>query len=176
MRSRVSVEIAAPPELVFRLARDPERWPRMLPHYLSVRVLARSPDGATMLRMIARRPLLDLVGLGLPVVWRARSWVEPERLRLRFRHLGGATAGMEVTWRIERTASGCRVSIDHELRRRLRLPVLARLLGDEAFPTFVDRFFTRPIAERTLATFGTLAEAIAAGTTSDRPAGTYPIT
>jgi hypothetical protein len=35
------------------------------------------------------------------------------------------------------------------------------MLGDEGFPRLVDRWFTRPIAGRTLATFRTLAEAVA---------------
>ena len=74
MHSTVSVDIAAPPELVFRLARDIERWPRLLPHYLGARVLERHGDGTTTFRMIARRPLFDPLGLGLPVVWRARTW------------------------------------------------------------------------------------------------------
>jgi hypothetical protein len=37
------------------------------------------------------------------------------------------------------------------------------------FARFVDRFFTRPIAGRTLATFKALAEAVAAVDASDRP-------
>jgi ribosome-associated toxin RatA of RatAB toxin-antitoxin module len=179
MNSTVSIEIAAPPELVFRLARDVERWPRLLPHYVSVRVLSRRPDGTTTVRMIARRPLLGLVGLGLPVVWRARTWAEPANLRLRFRHLGGVTAGMGVTWRIEPTRGGCRVAIEHVFRRRLPIPVLGKLLGDEALPEFVDRFFTRPIAQRTLATFAALAEAtaqaITEGDRSDQPPDAYSI-
>jgi ribosome-associated toxin RatA of RatAB toxin-antitoxin module len=179
MNSTVSIEIAAPPELVFRLARDVERWPRLLPHYVSARVLSRRPDGTTTVRMIARRPLLGLVGLGLPVVWRARTWAEPANLRLRFRHLGGVTAGMGVTWRIEPTRGGCRVAIEHVFRRRLPIPVLGKLLGDEALPEFVDRFFTRPIAQRTLATFAALAEAtaqaITEGDRSDQPPDAYSI-
>ena len=94
--------------------------------------------------------------------------------------MGGVTAGgMDVTWRIEPTAAGCHVAIDHVFRRRLPIPVLGKLLGDEALPAFVDRFFTRPIAQRTLATFATLAEAmaqaIADGDRSDQSPGAYPI-
>ena len=71
-------------------------------------------------------------------------------LRLRFIHVAGATRGMDVTWRIEPTAGGCRVSIDHDFRPRV-----------PGFAAFVDRWFTRPIAGRTLATFKALAEAVA---------------
>ena len=62
MDSTVSIEIDAPPELVFRLARDIERWPRLLPHYLGVRREGGTADGALILRMIAVRPMLGLHG------------------------------------------------------------------------------------------------------------------
>jgi ribosome-associated toxin RatA of RatAB toxin-antitoxin module len=161
VRSTIAIEVSAPPDLVFRLARDVSRWPRLLPHYVSVRVIERAGD-RTLSDMVARRPLVPALGLGIPVAWRARTWSESETLRLRFQHVGGATRGMNVTWRIEPTATGCRVSIEHDFRRRIGLPIVGPLLGDEAFPRFVDRLFTRPIAGRTLATFRSLAEALAA--------------
>ena len=180
MHSTVSTEVAAPPELVFRLTRDIERWPRLLPHYLSVRRAGGRESGRAedrpVLRMVAVRPAFGLHAFGLPVVWRARTWSEPETLRLRFQHLGGVTAGMDVTWRIDATPTGCHVVIDHAFRRRLPIPILGDLLGDEALPAFVDRFFTRPIARRTLATFKALAEALNKVDTSDQLAGTYPKT
>jgi ribosome-associated toxin RatA of RatAB toxin-antitoxin module len=161
VHSAVSIDVAAPPELVFRLARDVERWPVLLPHYASVRVEERRADGSIIARMVARRPLVPVLGLGLPVAWRSRTWSEPDTLRLRFVHRGGATDGMDVTWRIEPRPGGCRVEIEHVFRRRLPIPILGALLGDELLPAFVDRFFTRPIAGRTLAAFRALAEALA---------------
>lgn len=175
MDSTVAIEIAAPPELVFGLARDIERWPRLLPHYLAVRRLARGSDDALVLRMIAVRPLFGFRRLGLPVVWRARTWAEPGSRNLRFEHLGGVTAGMDVTWRLEATPTGCHVAIEHVFRRRLPIPILGELVGDELLPAFVDRFFTRPIARRTLATFKDLAEAMAELGTSDQSAPAYPV-
>ena len=101
--------------------------------------------------------------LGVPVVWRARTWADasdPEDLRLRFVHTGGATRGMDVTWHITpRGASGSTVAIDHDFVRRLPL------VGDELFPAVVDRMFVRPIAGQTLATFKRLAEADAEAAT-----------
>jgi ribosome-associated toxin RatA of RatAB toxin-antitoxin module len=155
MRSDVAVEIDAPPALVFALARDVERWDRLLPHYARSRVVARASDRDAVLEFVARRPLVAVLGLGLPVAWRARCWSEPAGLRLRFVHVAGATRGMDVTWRIEpagRAASpGTRVTIEHDFAPRV-----------PGFAAFVDRAFTRPIAGRTLATFKALAEAIAA--------------
>ena len=149
MRSTIAVDVAAPPELVFRLARDVERWPRLLPHYVRVNVVERPPDGSVVAEFVARRPLVPVLGLGLPVAWRSRMWSEPETMRLRFVHRGGATDGMDVTWRIEPAPSGCRISIDHDFRPRV-----------PGWAALVDRLFTRPIAGRTLATFRDLAEAV----------------
>jgi hypothetical protein len=56
---------------------------------------------------------------------------------------------MDVTWRIEPVPGGTRVEIDHDFRPAVPL-----------FAVIVDRFFTRPIASRTLATFRDLAEAL----------------
>lgn len=152
MHSSVSIDMAAPAELVFRLAHDVSRWPDLLPHYVSVRMVDPArPGGPAIARMVARRPLIDLLGIGLPVTWQARVWNEPSTLRLRFVHVAGATKGMDVTWQIEPSGNGCRVSIEHDFRSRV--PLIADL---------VDRWFVRPIAGRTLATFRTLAEALAA--------------
>jgi ribosome-associated toxin RatA of RatAB toxin-antitoxin module len=148
MHSTIAIEVAAPPDVVFGLARGVARWERLLPHYLRSRVVERGPDGALVTSFVAIRPFLPAIGFGLPVAWRARTWSEPDRRRLRFVHVAGVTRGMDVTWRIEPTPAGCTVSIDHDFAPRL--PGLA---------AFVDRWFTRPIAGRTLATFKALAEA-----------------
>ena len=149
MRSTTSVDVAAPPALVFALARDVTRWPQLLPHYVRVDVEERLGDAAVVARMVARRPLVPLLGLGLPVAWRSRAWSEPEALRLRFVHRGGATNGMDVTWRIEATPLGAHVAIEHDFRPRLR-----------PWAWVVDALFTRPISRRTLATFKAIAEAV----------------
>ena len=156
MHSTIAIEVAAPPGLVFTLARDVERWERLLPHYTRSRALERRADGSLIVDFVARRPLIGLLGLlgfGLPVTWRSRTWNEPTTRRLRFTHVAGATKGMDVTWRIDAVVAGSRVSIEHDFRPRVAL-----------FATFVDRAFTRPIAGRTLATFKALAEALAVDT------------
>ena len=151
MHSTIGIDIAAPPALVFGLARDPERWARLLPHYARSRAVgARRTDGSLVVDFVARRTLVGVLGLALPVTWRARTWAEPGTLRLRFVHVAGATKGMDVTWRIDAASGGARVVIDHDFRPTVPL-----------FAVVVDRFFTRPIASRTLATFRDLAEALA---------------
>ena len=157
MHSTIAVDVAASPDLVFALARDVERWERLLPHYARSRARGRLADGALLVDFVARRPLIGLVGLGLPVTWRARTWPEPETRRLRFVHVAGATRGMDVTWRIEPDADGrgAHVAIDHDFAPAVPL-----------FAALVDRFFTRPIAGRTLGTFRAIAEALES---DDRP-------
>jgi ribosome-associated toxin RatA of RatAB toxin-antitoxin module len=150
MRSTIAIDVAAPPELVFGLARDVERWPSLLPHYVAVRVERRGPDGDVAARFVARRVVVSSLGIGFPVAWRSRAWSEPETLGLRFSHRGGATDGMEVAWRIDRTEGGCRVSIEHDFRPRFR-----------PWAVIADRLVVRPIASRTLASFKAIAEAIA---------------
>ena len=149
MRSSIGIDVAAPPRLVFDLARDVEQWPALLPHYVRVRVLERHADGSRTAQMVAIRSVVPVLGLGIPVAWRARTWAEAPATRLRFRHLAGATKGMDVTWRIEARDGGCRVEIEHDFRPRVR-----------PWAWIVDRLFVRPIAGRTLRTFRSIAEAV----------------
>lgn len=153
MHSEIDIRIAAPPELVFALAHDVERWADLLPHYARSAAVERRADGSVVADFIARRTLIPFIGLGLPVTWRSRTWSEPAIRRLRFVHVAGATKGMDVTWRIEPEplddGGGTHVVIEHDFAPRL-----------PGFAAIVDRFFTRPIAGRTLATFKAIAEAL----------------
>lgn len=150
MRSTIGIDVAAPPDLVYRLARDVTRWERLLPHYVRSVPIREEADGVLVCDFVARRPLVALLGLGLPVAWRSRTWHEPATRQLRFLHTAGATRGMAVTWTIEPRDGGTRIEIHHAFRPRL-----------PGFAVFVDRLFTRQIAGRTLATFKAIAEALA---------------
>jgi ribosome-associated toxin RatA of RatAB toxin-antitoxin module len=155
MHSEIDIRIAARPDLVFALAHDVERWADLLPHYSRSTAVERRSDGSLIVGFIARRPLIGVLGLGLPVTWRSRTWSESASRQLRFVHVAGATRGMDVTWRIEADRDGTHVVIAHDFRPRL-----------PGFAAAVDRFFTRPIAGRTLATFKALAEAVQSETPS----------
>jgi ribosome-associated toxin RatA of RatAB toxin-antitoxin module len=152
VRSTIGIDVEAPATLVFGLARDVERWPDLLPHYVAARRRAAPDrDGRLLVQFVARRPLVPVLGLGLPVAWQALTWSDEPALRLRFVHRGGATGGMDVTWRIAEAGDGrCRVEIEHDFRPRM-----------PGWAWLIDRAFTRPIAGRTLATFRALAEAVA---------------
>ncbi|MEZ0240282.1 MAG: type II toxin-antitoxin system RatA family toxin [Chloroflexota bacterium] len=163
MRSDIGIDVAAPAATVFALARDVERWATLLPHYARSSVVERRGDGSRIVEFIARRPFVPVLGLGLPVTWRARTWSEttPDGPTLRFVHVAGATRGMDVTWRLAPSPDGaaCRVTIEH---------VFAPAIP--GFARFVDRWFTTPIAGRTLATFRALAEAVTAIESTPPPA------
>lgn len=152
MHSEVAIDVAAPSRIVFDLAHDISKWPVLLPHYRKVTVHSRV-NGRVTATMSAVRPIWRL---GVPVWWRSQQWSDdtsPADLQLRFSHVAGATRGMEVTWHIKPTPTGCTVTIEHAFSRRIPI------IGDEAFPRIVDRLFVGPIAGRTLATFKRLAEA-----------------
>lgn len=165
MRSTIGIDITAPADLVFNLACDVERWPDLLPHYVrATRRAGPDADGRLAIAFVARRPLVPVLGLAMPVAWRSLAWAEPAARRLRFLHSGGATNGMDVTWRIDETAPGrSHVEIEHVFRPRL-----------PGWAGFVDRLFTRPIAGRTLATFRAIAEAIAATDAADQSGDAAP--
>lgn len=155
VRSSIAIDVTAPGSRIFGLARDLREWPRLLPHYRAARVTP-GPDGHVVASLVAIRPIGRSASFGVPVAWRAEQWAEPEDaddLRLRFRHLRGVTAGMDVTWHIRPAPGGCRVTIVHDFRRPLPI------VGDELLPRLVERLFTRPIAGLTLRRFKALAEA-----------------
>jgi ribosome-associated toxin RatA of RatAB toxin-antitoxin module len=153
MRSTIGTDVAAPATLVFALARNVERWPELLPHYASARRLAPPDrDGRLLVRFVARRVVVPVLGLAIPVAWRSMTWAETDGCRLRFVHRGGPTHGMDVTWRIiDDGHGGCHVEIEHEFAPRV-----------PGWAVLIDRLFTRPIAGRTLASFRAIAEAAAA--------------
>lgn len=152
MHSAISIEVQASGQAVFDLARDLSRWAELLPHYRRVTVQSRDGD-RTIAQMVAVRRFGPLP---IPVTWQAEQWpdaTDPTDLRLHFRHVGGVTRGMVVTWHIRPNGNGgATVTIDHDFSRRL--PVV----GPHLLPAIVDRYFTRHIAGLTLATFKRLAE------------------
>ena len=83
MRSTIGIDVAAPPELVFRLARDVTRWERLLPHYARSRVIRREADGSLVCDFVARRVVVpwlgprDPGGLAQPDLERARDPAAP---------------------------------------------------------------------------------------------------
>ena len=142
--TRNSIEIGAPPEVVYRLGSQTERWPQILPHYRYVRVLAE--HGAT--RTVAMGARQDV----FPISWVAVQTNDPERPHIGFRHIRGWTRGMEVEWLFEPCPGGTRVTIEHRLQ--FAFPLASEWLGKHV----VSGYFVHGVAAKTLARMKQLAE------------------
>ena len=146
MRTETEVRIRGPVETIFRYAARVEHWPRILPHYRRVRIIA-SDANARIVEMKARRGWI-------PIWWWARQRIEPEQPRIRFTHVRGVTRGMEVEWRFEPAAGGdVTVSIVHDLE--LRWPLVGRAIAQR----IIGPMFIAPTAEATLQHIKRLVEA-----------------
>ncbi len=142
--TRNTVEIAAPPDVVYALGSATERWPQILPHYRYVRVLEER--GAT--RVVAMGAWQDV----FPIRWVAEQTNDPHTPHIAFRHLRGWTRGMDVEWIFEPFAGGTRVTIEHRLQ--FVFPVAAEWLGKH----LVGGYFVHGVAAKTLARMKALAE------------------
>ena len=150
MRTVDTLWIAAPPERVFEHAALVERWPDILPHYRWVRVHGPRPDAGRLVEMSAWRPF---GALRWPTWWMSEMWIQRDRREVRYRHVRGVTAGMEVRWSVVPEQTGSRATIVHEWEGPdwpvIRWPAANWVIG----PVFV-----RGIASRTLAGIGRAAE------------------
>ncbi len=145
MHTETAIRIRGSLDAVFAYAARVEDWPRWLPHYRSVRVIASDgPD--RIVEMRARRS-------GIPVRWRARQRILTEQRRIRYTHLRGVTQGMEVEWRLVQEAGGLvLVTIVHDLD--LRWP----LIGRPVARWIIGPLFVEAIAGQTLSRIKALAE------------------
>ncbi len=128
------------------MAAATERWPQILPHYRSVRVLAG--DGAT--RTVAMAAWRD----AFPIAWVAEQTNDPATPHIAFHHVRGWTRGMDVEWRFAPLPGGAtRVTIVHRLA--FAFPFAAAWLGR----VVVGGYFVHGVAARTLARIKAIAEA-----------------
>ena len=143
---------------MFDVVRAVEAWPTHLPHYRSVRMLERDPDGGGVVEMVADRPF---GAFRWPTVSRSVMQVDHRRPAVRFRHIGGLTTGMEVEWAFEADgladgrAAGTRISLLH-LWDGPRWP----LIGAVAAVRVIGPLFVTGMASRTLVGLVRAAEAV----------------
>ena len=102
--------VGAPVERIFQLARDVEAWPTHLPHYRWVKFRRRATDGGGLVEMSAYRPFGPA---RWPTWWLSEMSVDEHSPVIRFRHVDGITAGMDVEWSFRRTDAGTHVRILH---------------------------------------------------------------
>lgn len=145
MHTENHITIDAPAARIYDLAARIERWPEMLPHYRWVTI--RRDEGAwRLVEMAATRD-------GFPVKWVSIQQLDPERRRIRFRHVRGISRGMAVEWRIEPAQGGMLVSISHDFD-----PPWPRPLGPLFARHVVCGLFVHNIAGKTLRHIKSLAE------------------
>ena len=142
MRTVDSLRMKAPVERVLRAAMDVEQWPALLSHYRWVRMLERRPDGG-LVEMAAWRPFGRV---NYPTWWVSEMWVDPGKGAVRYRHVRGLTAGMDVVWRLDPIEGGTEVTIVHDWQGP-RWP----LVGRAAASLVIGPVFIHGIASRTLA-------------------------
>jgi ribosome-associated toxin RatA of RatAB toxin-antitoxin module len=151
--TRIARVVHAERQTVFELAARVEDWPRLLPHYRWVRVLAGDGTPRRTVEMATRR---DVVGqLGVPLRWTAIETLYQEKTRIEFVHIGGITRGMQVVWTIEPSADEANtvlVEIRHVFEPRWLVP-------EAIIRGVVGEYFVNGVARRTLAYIGALAEA-----------------
>jgi len=142
MRTEDRLFMRAPVARVFQAAANVERWPELLSHYRWVRMLERRGDGG-IVEMAAWRPFGPL---RYPTWWVSEMWVDATRPSVRYRHVRGITAGMDVEWRLEPAFEGTDVTIVHEWSGP-GWPLISR----PAAEWVIGPVFVQGIASRTLA-------------------------
>lgn len=104
-----SVDIAAPPAVVFRVILDCDRAARMSPGVKSCQIISRAPDGTEIREHTVKW------GFFLPTL-RSTSRVtrEPDR-EIRFTCIGGDIRACEGSWRLEPLDGGARTHVVYDL-------------------------------------------------------------
>jgi ribosome-associated toxin RatA of RatAB toxin-antitoxin module len=150
-----TIRVEADMQRIFALAAEVERWPALLPHYRSVRVLGRAGAG-TRLDMAARRG-------AIPVRWQAVQQVFPAARLITYRHVGGLTRGMRVVWQFAPAGGTVEVTIRHQFAPPWPL------LGGWPAQLIVGQLFVEHIAGQTLRHLKAHAEADTGVTPSAQP-------
>jgi hypothetical protein len=146
MQTENRIEIAGNLDRIVALAVDVERWPEILPHYRWVKLLDGGGDHKVV-EMAARRGRI-------PVRWQAvqdvrRGGSVPT---ITYRHIGGITKGMDVTWTFDVQPAGTAVRIWHGFQ--LPWPLVGGIVADHV----IGPHFVAVIAGQTLTTIKQLIE------------------
>jgi hypothetical protein len=98
---RISVEVLAPPDRVWRVMRDVERWPEWTPTVISIRLIGGAAIGVgSRVRIV--QPKLP------PAVWRTTEWDEGRGFTW---VTGGLLVGVAARHEVEPAPSGTRVTL-----------------------------------------------------------------
>lgn len=155
MHTENTIFINGSPEHIFQLGANSQDWPKILPHYRQVKVVAGVPGGDTMVvDMHCVRSGFPLKGMNFPVGWRSVQVSDAETGTICFKHLAGIAQGMWVVWSLNPSPSGpgTIVTIAHDLTYPLAF--LNGWFANE----LVGRDFVQAIAGRTLQTLKEIVE------------------
>jgi ribosome-associated toxin RatA of RatAB toxin-antitoxin module len=144
MTTTNAIIVDAPAGVIFDLASQTERWPQILPHYRSVRLLC----GDSLVRVVEMAAWRDRI----PIRWIAEQVNDPAVPRIRFSHIAGWTRGMDVEWIFTSLGERTEVRIEHRLR--FNFPICGEWIGEHV----IGDFFVHHVAGKTLACIKRLAE------------------
>ena len=150
MVTRDEAVVRASPRVVFDVVADVLRWPERLAHYRFVRFRESDGKGGGIVEMAANRPFGPV---NWPTWWLSEMQVLQDAPAIRFRHIGGVTAGMDVEWSFESHTEGTQVRLLH-VWNGPRWP----LVGGIAATTVIGPLFIHGIASRTLSGLARVAE------------------
>lgn len=120
---RASVDIDAPPAVVFRVILDCDRAARMSPGVKSCRVISRAPDGTEIREHTVKW------GFFSPTMHStSRVTLEPDRL-IRFTCIGGDIRACDGSWRLEPLAGGARTRVTYDMWASAPFAVPARVIS-----------------------------------------------
>jgi ribosome-associated toxin RatA of RatAB toxin-antitoxin module len=152
MRTRIERRAHADPRIAFELAAAVEDWPRILPHYRWVRVLEQLSANRRVVEMAARRDVIAVPRLSVPLRWTAIQTLHPHAPRIEFEHVAGVTRGMQVAWTFQPQPHALQIAIEHDFTPRW--PV-----SDVLVHLIIGEYFVNGVAARTLRRIAELAEA-----------------
>jgi ribosome-associated toxin RatA of RatAB toxin-antitoxin module len=141
MRTLDEITLTGSMDRAFEVASAVERWPAFLPHYRWVTML-EPQHGTAVVEMAAWRPF-GIVKY--PTWWVSTMEVVPAAHQIRYTHIKGITAGMDVVWQLSQRQDHIHISIVHEWTGP-RWPVI----GGIAANLVIGPVFIHGIARRTL--------------------------
>ncbi len=142
MRTVDEHRTTAPVDVCFQVAADVERWPDILPHYRWVRFREKKGFADGVVEMAAWRsfPLLRY-----PTWWLSEMEHDAAARTVRYRHVGGITKGMDVSWEVREDGDSTLLRIVHDWDGP-RWPLIGGLAAD----LVIGPHFISHIAGRTL--------------------------
>ncbi len=110
MRTLDEITVNGSLERTFEVASQVELWPTFLPHYRWVRML-EPRGGVPIVEMAAWRPFGVVK---YPTRWVSEMEVVPTENQVRYLHIHGITARMNVVWQLTQRDDQVHISIVHE--------------------------------------------------------------